>query len=117
MGEDFSADRMADYFLTYLFKNRADDRHVRRVASWLDLIILGIENVKDQWWLSQTRTRQLCFEISGKRYKARFNHKIGGRGGIEFVEVAKTKGQPDIRVARQIADLAEAAAFFRQPKL
>jgi hypothetical protein len=115
MGEDFSADRMTELFLAYLFKNRANDRHVRRVASWLGLLILGVEKIKDKWWLSHSR--QLCFEIGSKRYKARFDHKIGQRGGIEFVEIAKTQGQPDIRVARQISDLASAAAFFRRPKL
>jgi hypothetical protein len=115
MGEDFSADRMAELFLAYLFKNRANDRHVRRVASWLGLLILGVEKIKDKWWLSHSR--QLCFEVGSKRYKARFDHKIGQRGGIEFVEIAKTQGQPDIRVARQVSDLASAAAFFRRPKL
>jgi hypothetical protein len=41
-GETFSADRMAEEYLAYLFKNRAQDRHVRRVASWLGLLILGM---------------------------------------------------------------------------
>ncbi len=110
MGENFSADRMAELFLAYLFKNRANDRHVRRVASWLGLLILGVEKIKDKWWLSHSR--QLCFEVGRKRYKARFDQEIGQRGGIEFIEIAKTQG-----VARQVSDLASAADFFRSPKL
>jgi len=119
VGEDFSADRMAELFLAYLFESRANDRQVRRVASWLGLLILGADKIKDKWWFS--RARQLCFDPRGKRYKARFQHRIARgrarRGGIEFVEVAKSQGQPDIGVARQISDLGEAAAFNRCPKL
>lgn len=117
MGEDFSAERMSDLFLTYLFKNKADSRHVRRIASWLGFLIVGVEEVKDKWWLSHTR--QLCFEVGSKRYKARYKHDLGRgrRGGIEFVQVAKSQGQPEIRIAKQISDLSEAAAFFRRPKL
>ncbi|HWA04599.1 MAG TPA: hypothetical protein VG819_13850 [Rhizomicrobium sp.] len=114
-GEDFSSDRMAEVYLSYLFREKANNRHVRRVASWLGLLILGIEKLADRWWVSHTR--QLCFEASGKRYKVRFNHQLGKRGGIEFVEVEAAPGQPEISVVKTIGDLGEAAAFFKRPKL
>ncbi len=114
-GEEFSADRMAEEYLAYLFSEKAGNRHVRRVASWLGLLILGVEKIADRWWVSHTR--QLCFEASGKRYKVRFNHQLGSRGGIEFVEVQPSQGQPEIAVVKAIGDLGEAAAFYRHPKL
>jgi hypothetical protein len=113
--KDFSAERMAEVFLAYLFRNKTDDRHVRRVASWLGLLILGIEEIKDIWWVSHTR--QLCFEFDGRRFKARYNHRLKPHGGIEIVEVEPKPGQPDIGVARAISNLKEAAKFFRSPKL
>jgi hypothetical protein len=113
-GEAFSADHMAETFLNYLFKNMADARHVRRVASWLGLLILGVEKIKDRWWISHTR--QLCFEVSGRRYKAKFEHKPRP-GSIQFVEIEPKRGQPEIRVARTITDLKSAAEFFKSPGL
>ena len=56
MGEDFSADRMAELFLAYRFKNKAENRHVGRIASWLGLLILGVEKAKDKWWLAPAQT-------------------------------------------------------------
>jgi uncharacterized protein with von Willebrand factor type A (vWA) domain len=114
-GEDFSADRMAEVYLAYLFGKKADSRHVRRVASWLGLLILGVEKIKDRWWVSHTR--QLCFEFDGRRFKARYNHRLKPRGGIEIVEVETKPGQADISVARAISNLKDAAKFFRSPKL
>ena len=46
--EDFSAERMAEISLARLFRNKADSRHLRRVASWLGLLILGVEKIKDR---------------------------------------------------------------------
>lgn len=118
-GEDFSADRMANEYLDYLFREKADARHVRRVASWLGLLVLGIESIKDRWWVSYKR--QLCFEVGKKRYKVKFNHKVGRgsgrRGGIEFVEVGTSQGQPELETVRTILDLDDAAKFFRRPRL
>ena len=114
-GQAFSADRMAEVFLAYLFKHRAHDRHVRRVASWLGLLILGIEKIKDQWWVSHTR--QLCFEIDGRRFKAKFDHKPRPAGGIHFIEVEATRGQREIGTVKMITNLDEAAKFFKTPRL
>ena len=114
-GEDFSADRMAEEYLAYLVKNRAEDRHVRRVASWLGLLILGIEKVKTRWWVSHTR--QLCFESGSRRFKAKFDHQPRPGGGIHFVEVEAKPGQRAIRTVRVIKNLADAAKFYRSPRL
>lgn len=114
-GEAFSADRMAEEYLAYLFNNRADDRHVRRVASWLGLLVLGIEKIKDRWWVSHTR--QLCFEMKGRRFKVKFDHVPRPAGGIHFVEVEPKRGQQEIRELAVITNLDEAATFYGAPRL
>jgi hypothetical protein len=114
-GEDFSAERMAEAYLTYLFGKKADSLHLRRVAPWLGLLILGVEKLKDRWWVS--RSKQLCFEFNGRRFKARYNRHLKPHGGIEIVEIETKSGLPDIGVAKVISNLKEAAKFFRSPKL
>ncbi|MGC9952699.1 MAG: hypothetical protein ABSD21_00260 [Rhizomicrobium sp.] len=113
--EDSSAEHMVEVYLAHLFRNKADSPHLRRVASWLGLLILGIEKIKDIWWVSHTK--QLCFEFDGRRFKARYNHRLKPHGGIEIVEVGPKPGQPDISVAKVISNLKDAAKFFRSPKL
>jgi len=114
-GETFSADRMAEVYLAYLFNNKANNRHIRRVASWLGLLILGIAKIKDKWWVSHTR--QLCFEVNGRRFKAKFKHTPRPGGGIHFIEIARTHGQPEISTVKVITNLKEAAKFFKSPRL
>lgn len=112
----YSASRIADHFTDYLFHGyTGDKRHVQRIASWLGLLILGLEKLGVAW--RPSRERQLIFEISGKRYKARYNHAIKPRGGIEFVEVAKARGAPDIAVRVTISSLDDAARFYDAPHL
>ena len=41
---DATPERIADHFVNYLFAEYYGDRHVRRVASWVGLIVLGIES-------------------------------------------------------------------------
>jgi hypothetical protein len=79
------------------------------------LLILGLERLGVDW--RPSRSRQLIFEIEGRRYKARYNHAIRPRGGIEFVEVAKAPGSPDIAVRVLITSLSDAAAFYDRPHL
>lgn len=105
-----SADQMADQFVNYLFNQKDVDRHVRRVASWIGLIMLGIEKVKDSW--KRPTSRQLKFEIGDKRYKAKYDHKLG-RGGIEILEIAKTRGEEEGRTVTEIASLDDARTFFQ----
>jgi len=111
-----SASRLADHFSDYLFHQYTGNaRHVQRVATWLGFLILGIEKLNVAW--RPVRKRQLIFERKGKRYKARYNHRIKPRGGVEFVEVAKTPGSPDIAVVVTIASIKDAADFYDDPHL
>ena len=57
---DASAERLADHFINYLFAEKADNRHVRRVASWVGLIVLGIEKLTGSRYVP--RSRQLRFD-------------------------------------------------------
>lgn len=114
-GEDYSAERMAQTYLAYVFGNKADNRYVRHVASWLGFFILGVDSIKDRWWVS--RSKQFCFEFDGRQFKARYNSKLKPYGGIEIVEVEPKSGRPHIGVARVITNLKDAAKFFRSPRL
>jgi hypothetical protein len=60
----------------------------------LVFIVLGIAEIKSKWWIP--RERQLFFESKGRRYKARYNHELRFRGGIEIVEVGVGRGAPEI---------------------
>jgi hypothetical protein len=113
--KDFSAERMAEISLAKLFRNRTDSPQLRRVASWLGLLVLGVEKIKDRWWVSHTK--QLCFEFDGRRFEARYNPRLEPHGGIEIVEVEAKSGKPDISVAKAISNLKDAAKFFRSPRL
>ena len=113
--EDFSAEHMAEISLARLFRVKADSQHLRRVASWVGLLILGVEKIKDRWWLS--RSKQLCFEFDGRQFRARYNRNLKPHGGIEIVEVEPKTGLSDIGVAKAISNLKEAAKFFRSPRL
>ena len=112
----FSPSRLADHFSDYLFKTygSSNRKHIQRVSTWIGLLALGVDKLGVDM---RVRQRQIVFERKGKRYKARFSHKIKPNGGIEFVEVEKAKGSPDIGVVRTISSLAEAAAFYDKPRL
>ena len=110
---DASPERIADHFVNYLFAKYPDDKHVRRVASWVGLIVLGIERLDDHRYVP--RNRQLRFEYRGRSYKARFNHRIGSRGGIQIVEILPGRGSPEGQVVRSITNLEEAADFYDDP--
>lgn len=114
-GENFSAERMADAFVNYLYDEHQGSRHVRRVASWLGLLILGVEKIKDRWWIP--RSRQLFFEVDGHRYKAKYSHTLAGRGGIEIIELGHGRGAPEIGSVASIASLDDAARFYARPRL
>jgi hypothetical protein len=110
-----SPERLADHFVNYLFASYSDILHVRRVASWVGLIVLGIEKLTGSHYVP--RTRQLRFDHKGKSYKATFNHNAGGsrRGGIDIVEVLPGKGSPEGKTVHSITNLQEAADFYDNP--
>ena len=110
-----SAERLTDHFINYLFDEYKGSRHVRRVAAWLGLLVLGIEKIASA--RRPSNARQFIFEVGDRRIKVRYNHQAGRRGGIEFVEVGRERGSPEIRVLREITTLAEAEEFYQNPTL
>jgi len=110
-----SVEHVTDHFVNYLYSDYKGNRHVRRVASWLGLVALGIEKLKDRWWFSHAR--QLMFEKNGHRYKVKYNHTLKPRGGLEVVEVAPKPGSPEIRTVKSFCNLADCERFHRKPTL
>jgi hypothetical protein len=108
-----SLDRAADYFVNYMFDEYKGSMHVRRVATWLGLLLLAIERVADDG-LARKRIRQIVFTYRGRRFKARYNHKAGLRGGIEFVECLSGRGSKDGEVAITVTNLKEAERVYRR---
>lgn len=110
-----SPDRVAEYLVGYMFKEYGGSRHVRRVAAWIGLILLGLRRAKTRDW-EVPRVRQLNFTYRGATFKARYNHKAGGRpgGGIEIVHVLPGRGSPEGRPVATMTTLEEAEDFYRR---
>ncbi len=53
--EQMGSERLADYFVNYLFASYQGARHVRRVASWVDLVA----------WIIPKDVLSLCFSTPG----------------------------------------------------
>jgi hypothetical protein len=108
VGVDFVCERMLDY----LFENKADALHVRRVASWIGMLALAIDKRRDEWGI---RKRQVVYRIGNQWYKIRYKHTIkrGGRtvGGIEIVQV---HGLEDGAVTAQFTCLDDVEKFYVQ---
>jgi hypothetical protein len=116
MPVDPSADRVADHFVNYLFADFQGSMHVRRVASWIGLLTLTIDNLpKSRWWFSNAR--QLMFEFKNRRFKIKYNHRLKPRGGIEVIQVEAKPGSPEIKIVVSIGSLKEAEAFYKKPRL
>jgi hypothetical protein len=111
---DATPERIADHFVNYLFQEYPDNRHVRRVASWVGLIVLGIEKLTGRRYIP--RTRQLRFDYDGGSFKAKFNHKAGSRGGVDIVEIVDGRGSPEGRTVVSITNLEQAGSFYDQPQ-
>ena len=111
-----SPERLADHFVAYLFDEYRGSRHVRRVASWVGLIVMGIQRAAGNDW-KIPRNRQLHFSYHGRLFKAKFNHRAGARGGIEIVEVLDGRGSPEGERVALIKSLCEAEDFYNQAPL
>lgn len=110
-----SAERLADHFVSYLFDEYKGSRHVRRVASWIGFIIKAIEKIAGPT-LRQNRKRQIMFVYKGRQFKAKYNHKVGSRGGLEIVEVLPERGSPEGGVLFQVKNLADAEVCYLKLK-
>ena len=106
-----SAEQIANQFVSYLFDNYKGTRHVRRVATWIGFVLKAIQRVAGTT-VQRNRSRQIMFERSGRKFKARYNHKAGPRGGIEIVEAISGRGMPDGEIVFQITNLAQAEDFY-----
>lgn len=84
-----SSEKLADHFVNYLFEEYQGSRHVRRVASWAGLIILGIEKLSDGNW-KIPRNRQIRFDYKGKSFKTKYNHATGQSSPLPKIRVAVT---------------------------
>jgi hypothetical protein len=107
-----SVELLADHFVNYLFDTYQGTRHVRGVATWIGFLLKGLENLPGSQ-LQQSRERQVRFDYANRRFKARYNHTVGTRGGIEIIEVLPGRGQPEGEVAVQITNLHEAEEVYR----
>jgi len=105
-------DRYADHFVNYLFDEYNGSRHVRRVATWLGFLLAAVDRVANGT-IALSRTRQLTFEYRGHRFKAKYNHDAGYRGGIEIIEVLPGRGAPEGGTPLTVASLAEAEDAYR----
>ena len=105
-----SSERLADHFVSYLFEEYQGSNHVRRIASWIGLIIKAVENVAGGT-LRLEQKRQIMFGYKDHQFKVKYNHKVGSgfsRGGLEIVEVLAGKGAPEGETLLQVKNLAEA---------
>jgi xanthine dehydrogenase molybdopterin-binding subunit B len=102
-----SAERLADHFISYLFDQYKGSRHVRRVASWIGFIVKAAEKLGGST-LRQNRERQIMFTYKRRQFKAKYNHEVGARGGIQIVEVLPGRGSPEGDTVIQIKNLSEA---------
>jgi hypothetical protein len=116
-GNEFSAERMTEEFMRVLCQIDDDglryQPHVRKVGPWLGFMIRGIDNIKSDWWIP--RSRQLHFESSGRRFKAKFDHSDGG--GIDIIEIATSPGSEEIGLVYRARCLADAERFYLLPHL
>ena len=109
----FSPERKIEGVVTHLLENYRDVLHVRRVVSWLGLVVLGIEKVAGpHWWPSSAR-RSIYFRHQGRTYKVKFDHKGGRGGGLVFVELSgRGTRSPERATVLAIKSLEEAESFY-----
>lgn len=109
--EKASWGRLAHHFTDQVYsRNRA--AHVQRVAPWVGLIVMGLDE------LGVTKRRvpsrlQLFFEYEGQWYKVWFNHRACPRGGLVIVEVASDRsGAKEGKTISVLRSIEEARAFY-----
>jgi hypothetical protein len=108
-------ERLADHYAVYLFKHYGQSRHVRRVVIWIGFVLKSIERVAGGS-IQISRTRQLTFSYSGCRFKVRYSHQAGPRGGIQIVRVLPGAGSPEGGLVVNISSLDDAEGVYRSLK-
>ena len=109
------AERLGERFVAYLFEEFQGTKHVRRVATWIGFLLKAIQHIAGDT-IRLHQTRQITFEYRKRKFKARYNHKLGGRGGIEIVEILPGRGSPDGEVLLEVTNLAEAEKAYHTMK-
>ncbi len=116
-GQQFTADRLVEYFVKYLFKEYKGTAHVRRVAGWTGLVILGIRRATGMSW-KISHSRQLLFGYQGHTFKVKYDHQLkSGKmrvGGIVIVEVLPARGKPEGKTVTALRNLDEAEKFYNE---
>jgi len=118
--KDPSPEKVMENFVGYICENKAESRHVRRVAGWFGFVVGGIDHIADEW--EYLHSRQFKFRSGGKWYKVRFRHgqqleNPCARGGLQFVEINQADFRVDGPVALEIRSYDEAEAFYNRPTL
>jgi hypothetical protein len=108
-----SIDRAADYFVNYLFDEYNGTRHVRRCATWIGMLLLAVNRVS-RGTLARSRTRQMVFKYRRRRFKVKYDHKAGTRGGIVFVSILPGQGSPEGEPVITVTNLKEAERVYRR---
>lgn len=116
-----SAERLADYFVNFLYHKYRGSRHVRRVASWIGFITLALARIKAVKNVRRHHTRQLEFDYKKHKFKVKYDHTIGTaenfrRGGIEISEVLPGRGEPKGESVLKIKTLLEAENAYHSLK-
>jgi hypothetical protein len=115
-----SPEKVMENFVGYICENKADSRHVRRIAGWFGFVVGGIDRIADEW--EYHHSRQFKFRSGGKWYKVRFQHgrqleNQCARGGLQFVEMDRTDARVDGRIVLEIRSYDEAEDFYNRPTL
>lgn len=106
-----SAERIAEEFVSSLFESEyGKSAHIRRITSWIGLIVLGIDHAKDDWHMLKWN---LHFTSKRKHFRTGFKHDIGRGGGIAIWEILPGPGAPAGRTVAEITNLSEAEAFYQ----
>jgi hypothetical protein len=105
---EMSRDFVAQHFINYMFDKANEVRHVQRVASWIGMVLLGIERRKDGWQF--LNKRQLAFRKGAKWYKVRYSHAVQPRGGLQIVEMFD--GRTDGQVVQELGCLDDVERFY-----
>ncbi len=107
-----SADFIAGVYVNYLFQKYPHNRHVRRVASWVGFVVMAVKRTKGITHLDKARSRQLAFEYENRKFKVKYGHDVGERGGIEVVEILPQQGSPKGKQVMKIEDLKGAERAY-----
>ncbi len=100
---------LANCIVGYIFIRYGHSRHVRRVATWVGLILKGIERIAGGS-LRRRGKGQVKFQYQERHFKVKFNHKAGPRGGLDILEI---RGIRNGALAARITSLEEAEGLYR----